>query len=231
MNSKSCPECSEAIEENQRFCGHCSHELFSLKTGKSDDSIEETPIFVCADCNAGFMQKQTYCLRCGSAEVEITPEGLAKLESDKQLASSKAASGNVTWDRKILAVKQARTKIEELSAVRQEFYFSPEIPSVEIVTTPSHPTREILEVIGLVSGVSGATQGLFSFRSQQDLYEKAIEEAKFELAVSAVAIQANAVIGVQVIVNSNNPGSSTLAGGGMKSTETVALIGTAVKLK
>ncbi len=111
-------------------------------------------------------------------------------------------------------------------------YSASEIASVEIITLPVHPSRKVLRTIGIVKGVADSQGGLNSLlKSQLWIYESSFESAKEKIAVSALRAGGNAVIGVIPLVNSNNPGSSTLAGGGMKSVETIMLCGTAVVLE
>lgn len=119
---------------------------------------------------------------------------------------------------------------ENQAEVVQSQYSSSQIDSVEIITLPIHPVRKVLRTLGIVKGVAGLQVGLFSWKSQAEIYESSFESAKERLAVSTLDAGGNAVIGVFPLVNSNNPGSSTFAGGGIKSVETVILCGTAVLL-
>lgn len=44
MNAKVCPNCKKAVLDNERFCGHCSHELKSMNSsaGGSGQHVDST---------------------------------------------------------------------------------------------------------------------------------------------------------------------------------------------
>ena len=193
----------------------------------------------CEDCSNVQSAGRGICGKCGSGflvaineeELQQTLEEQETNDAQAKLEEAEALTRREAWANKTAAMESWKAQISEDSAGRVKAYGESALDAVETVTLHVHPSRKVLKTLGLVKGVSDLQAGIFSLKSQQEIYESSFEIAKRELMVSALAIGANAVLGVVPMVNSNNPGSSTLAGGGMKSTETVILCGTAVVLE
>ena len=199
--------------------------------------------FQCASCKKIYAQLQVMCPACG--ELDFTQvDSKALLEKAAQQAEAKrvekearkaaAAESQQAYEdasEKQKVVKRWRNSAEAFSQSKNKLYRDSGFEGVLVLTLDLHPSRQIAEIIGPVSGVSGDNKGFLSLKSQQKVVEMAIWEAENELRVAALALGANAVLGARIVINSNNPGSSTLAGGGTSSTETVAIYGTAVRLQ
>jgi uncharacterized protein YbjQ (UPF0145 family)/uncharacterized Zn finger protein (UPF0148 family) len=192
-------------------------------------NIQTAGLVICSKCSSGFL------VSIDEVEVQqsIEEQEIRAAKDEAQIKTEEAAAlaQQEAWGQKSAAMDKWKTEISENSARRIKAYGKLAPDTIEVLTLPVHPSRKVLKTLGLVKGVSDIQAGLFSLTTQQTIYESGFEIAKRELMVSALALGANAVIGVFPLVNSNNPGSSTLAGGGMKSTETVILCGTAVVLE
>lgn len=174
----------------------------------------------CTSCSSTQLHDLTgTCVSCGS-------EGLIQVDEQgvEVFTLSDEPDQLVSWKEKW------KLDISIASKERDNQYRNPELETVEIITLHSHPSRQVVKTLGMVKGVSDMQAGIFSLKSQQSIYESGFEFARRELAVSALALGGNAVIGVVPVINSNVPGTSTLGGGGLKSIETFVLCGTAVIL-
>jgi uncharacterized protein YbjQ (UPF0145 family) len=203
----------------------------------------------CANCWISYSESSTTCTNCGSSETIKSAEQMNAEQRSAELRLQQEASEKeqkrqeyAEW----LLAKDARDKqieiwrgeyevaerkralqlsVDELKSVTSEF-----LAKIEVLTLPSHPTRAVSKVLGLVKGVGKIQGGVFSLRNQQTIYDGSFESAQQELILDAASMGANAILGVMSMVNSNSPTASVITGGTPKSEETVILYGTAVVL-
>ncbi|KJD36714.1 hypothetical protein PW52_03470 [Tamlana sedimentorum] len=73
-----------------------------------------------------------------------------------------------------------------------------------LTTTPNIEGHKIVDYLGIVSGISSNIKTSFSFKTEKNLklfseaIDKAKEEAFQKLKVNAVQLQANAIVGISV---------------------------------
>ena len=90
--------------------------------------------------------------------------------------------------------------------------------AIPVTTGQSIPGREIESIIGLIFGAGTVT---FQLKGNTGRAGSALEKAQEALEIEAKAIGANAVIGVQISMDSS--------GSGLSRSQTITLLGTAVK--
>lgn len=92
--------------------------------------------------------------------------------------------------------------------------------AIPVTTGETIPGHEIEAVIGLIFGAGTVT---FQLKGNSGRAGSALEKAEEALAMEAKAIGANGVIGVQMSMDSS--------GSGLGRSQTITLLGTAVKTK
>lgn len=92
--------------------------------------------------------------------------------------------------------------------------------SITITTGQSIPGHEVEAILGLIFGAGTVT---FQLKGNSGRAGSALEKAEEVLAQEAKAIGANGVIGVQISMDSS--------GSGLSRSQTITLLGTAVKTK
>ena len=92
--------------------------------------------------------------------------------------------------------------------------------SIPVTTGQTIPGKEIDSVLGLIFGAGTVT---FQLKGNSGRAGSALEKAEEALAQEAQAVGANGVIGVQISMDSS--------GSGLSRSQTITLLGTAVKTK
>jgi uncharacterized protein YbjQ (UPF0145 family) len=91
--------------------------------------------------------------------------------------------------------------------------------SIPVTTGDSIPGKNIDSILGLIFGAGTVT---FQLKGNSGRAGSALEKAEEALALEAQAVGANAVVGVQISMDSS--------GSGLSRSQTITLLGTAVKV-
>ena len=211
---KKCNNCYVLVEADRTSCRLCGNTALSSATE--------------VEVAAHLKEKEDYDRKIREEEEALTLKENANRENKEAAARRLTVISEIEAALGDLELENKASEIQNLEGIRGDK--KDLIRNFEMVTLDSHPNRKVLKTLGLATGVGALESGLFSLKSQSLIYRKSLDSARQELLVSALSMGANAVLGLRAMVNSDNPGSSTLAGGGAKSTEAIVLIGTAVVL-
>lgn len=160
------------------------------------------------------------CFDCGSAKLVSNDEGEAIreiAEREREIAEKERNEPKSAYEQVV------RQRAEEAERLIQQS------SAIEVLSIDTYPGRDVKKVLGTICGIGDRqTNGLFSFKTEKAIYEKGFESAMSALKISAFKLGANAVLGMQININTSSPVSS--AAGSTKGVDTVTLIGTAVEL-
>jgi|TARA_B110000503_G_C7031916_1_gene364396 uncharacterized protein YbjQ (UPF0145 family) len=167
-----CNDCGYANKDNQIECKRC----FSKKLG------DRGRLIICEDCGTGQSDNSLkFCQKCGSLSLVWGYREVKPVEVQEAEAALKAAE-----DRE-LALETLRRTITESGSYL----------SVEVMTTPSHPTKSVEKICGVICKMQRVSPKVFTLQSDQSKIDDAMNEAIVQIKIEAVMLGANAVIGLQ----------------------------------
>lgn len=170
-------------------------------------------LICCEEC--GFEQSNNGVKKCENCDSSNLAWGVAREEQERD-------------EKARVSFKEALAREQELEAARQNFTESARNLKIDVLTTPSHPTKSVREIYGVISAMQTVNPKALSLKTDEMKLKAAMQEALDQIKVEAAMLGANAVIGLQTHFQVSQRTAGMAGNSFSANTTQVYLVGTAV---